>query len=160
MVKSLSAELVEFIESGVSVQVGTRNSAFVPEAVRALGARVEPDRTRVVVFVPSATGARTLQNLAENGRVAVCFSRMADHRTIQIKGRAEDSAPADEKTRAHVDRYRGEFAHNLAFLGLPPRLSYRVSSWPCHAVRLQVESIWVQTPGPGAGEALREGAHA
>lgn len=158
MVQSLSRELVEFVESGVSVQVGTRDSSLVPESVRAIGARVESGRKSIVVFVPVATGARTIANLADNGRVAICFSRMADHSTIQIKGRAREFALASDAERAHVDHYRGEFAQNLAFLGLPPRLSYRVSNWPCHAVRLDVETIWVQTPGPGAGEALRKGA--
>lgn len=157
MAKELSADLIEFVESGVSIQVATRDSALVPEAVRGVGARVAEDHLHLVVFVPAATGARTLVNLADNGRIAVCFSRIEDHRTIQIKGRADAFGPASDEERERIDRYRGEFARNLAFVGMPPRLSFRVNSWPCHAVRFTVESIWVQTPGPGAGDALPEG---
>ncbi|MCB9898119.1 MAG: pyridoxamine 5'-phosphate oxidase family protein [Planctomycetes bacterium] len=160
MTRSLSAELVDFVQSGVSVQIGTRDASLVPEAVRGVGARVEPDRGHVVVFVPAATGTRTLANLEDNGRIAICFSRIADNRTIQLKGRARSVAAARDEDRAVVDRYRGELAQNLAFVGMPPRLSYRISSWPCHAVRVEIETIWVQTPGPGAGEALGQGVDA
>ena len=154
MFRNLSPELADFVQSGVSIQVGSRDSSLVPESARAVGARVESDGARVVVFLPVATGARTLANLADNGRVAVCFSRIEDHRTIQIKGRARSVSPASEQDRARVDRYRGEFTQKLAFVGMPPRLGYRIASWPCHAIEVELETIWVQTPGPGAGEAL------
>lgn len=155
MAEELSEELVAFVESGVSIQVGTRDSALVPDALRAVGARVTDDRNRLDVYLPDATCAQALANLRDNGRVAVCFSRVEDHRTIQIKGRMLELAPAEEGERGVIDSYRAEFAQKLAFVGLPPRLSFRISSWPCHRVRLAVETIWVQTPGPGAGDPLR-----
>ena len=158
MVQDLSPELVQFLESGVSMQVGTRDSCLVPEAVRAVGARVVGSGPEVVVYVPVATGARTVDNLGENGRIAVCFSRIEDHRTIQLKGRVLEVRSATGEERATIDRYRAAFGENLAFVGMPPRLSFRIASWPCHAVRLRVETIWVQTPGPGAGDALGRGA--
>jgi len=157
MPQVLSRELVQFLESGVSMQVGTRDSCLVPEAVRAVGARAVESGREVVVYVPVATGARTADNLAENGRIAVCFSRMEDHRTIQVKGTVLEVRGAAAEERATVDRYRAAFGENLAFLGMPPRLSFRVASWPCHAVRFRVETVWVQTPGPGAGDALGRG---
>lgn len=160
MAQGLSRELSEFVQSGVSVQVGTRDSALVPEAVRAAGAEVEPGGARLVVFVPVATAERTVANLADNGRIAICFSRIEDHRTIQIKGRASAVVAASDAQRARVDRYRAEFAQNLAFVGLPQRLGFRIASWPCHAVTVEIETIWVQTPGPGAGEALGAGVQA
>jgi hypothetical protein len=43
---------------------------------------------------------------------------------------------------------------SLAFIGMPPRLTLRQDSWPCHAVRLRIESVFLQTPGPGAGAPL------
>lgn len=156
MQRSLTEDLVTFVESGVSIQVGTRDSSLVPEAVRGFGASASTDRRRVTVFIPVATSARTIANLNDNRRIAVCFSRIQDHRTIQIKGRMRDIAFADDEHRRLIDTYRAEFGRHLAFVGLPQRLSYRLASWPCHAVHFDVETIWVQTPGPGAGEALRE----
>lgn len=156
MAAQLSVELVELVESGVSIQVGTRDAGRFPEAVRAIGARVERGAAEVTVFVPDATGALTLENCRDNGRVAVCFSRIQDHHTIQLKGRVVEVGPACEEDRGVVERYRGALAASLAFLGMPMRLTYRIAHWPCHAVRFRVESIFVQTPGPGAGDPLAE----
>lgn len=154
MAPKLSAELARFIEAGVAIQVGTRDTCLFPEAVRGIGARVEHGRSEVTAFVPEATGARTFANVLENGRVALCFSRIEDHRTIQLKGRCVELRPALESERELVDRYRRAFAEALAAVGLPLRLTFRIAHWPCRALRMTVESSFVQTPGPGAGEPL------
>jgi hypothetical protein len=154
----ITEELAEFIESGVSIQLGTRDARLVPDCVRLVGARVERGGGEVTVFLPRGTGAKSLANLKDNGRIAVCFSRPADHRSIQLKGRAvslEDALPAD---RPIVDRYRAALADVLSVLGVPPRTLLRIGHWPCTAARFQVESVFVQTPGPGAGDRLRPSA--
>ena len=151
---SISAELRQFLESGVSILVGTRDTRLFPEAVRAVGARVEPGGREVTVLFPEAVGRASAENLRENGRIAVCFSRV-DHRSIQLKGRLVELREGDAADREVVERYRSAWAESLAFIGLPPRLTFRVSHWPCHAARFRVESIFVQTPGPGAGDPLR-----
>ncbi len=153
-------DLFDFIHSGVSMLVGTRDARLCPEAMRAVGARVEADGARLTVFVPEATGARTLANALENGRVAMCCSRPADHKTIQVKGRLLEVAPTGPEERALVERYRFAFAATLAEVGLPQRVTLRLAHWPCHALRIAVESVFVQTPGPGAGEPLGPGAGA
>jgi hypothetical protein len=150
----ISAELAGFLESGISVLVGTRDGSFVPESARALGARVEPGGEELTVFLPAAYGARTVANLKDNGRVAVCFSRPADHRTLQLKGALVELRDATAEERERVDRYRGAYSQTLGFLGLPPRTVLRIAHWPCHAVRFRVEHVYVQTPGPRAGEPL------
>ncbi|HKX45324.1 MAG TPA: pyridoxamine 5'-phosphate oxidase family protein, partial [Planctomycetota bacterium] len=154
MARRLSPELAQFVQSGLSIQVGTRSASLLPEAVRAVGARVEEGGAEVTVFVPAATGARTVANARENGRIAVCFARIEDHKTIQLKGTVVAAEPARDADRELVDRYRGGIAKSLAFFGLPQRLTYRIAHWPAHALRFRVESVYVQTPGPGAGEPL------
>lgn len=151
-------ELFDFIQSGVSMLVGTRDARLCPEAARAAGARVEADGAELTVFVPRATGARTLANVIENGRLAVCCSRPADHKTIQVKGRLVSIEEPGPEERALVERYRLALAKTLAEVGLPPRVTLRIAHWPCHVLRLGVESVYVQTPGPGAGEPLGAGA--
>jgi hypothetical protein len=154
----ITEELAEFIQSGVSIQLGTRDARLVPDCVRLVGARVEPGRKEVTLFLPRATGAKSLANLRDNGRIAVCFSRPADHRSIQLKGRIlalDDATPSD---RPVVDRYRAALSDVLSVLGVPPRTLSRISHWPCTAARFQVDSVFVQTPGPGAGDRLRPAA--
>lgn len=119
-----------------------------------MGARVEPDRRELTVFLPAATADSTLANLRDNGRIAVCFSRAADHRSIQVKGRMLDERAGDEADREVVERYRAAVAQEWGFVGLPSRITFRVAAWPSRAVRLSIESVFVQTPGPGAGAPL------
>ena len=151
----ISSELSRFVESGVSVLVGTRDASLFPESVRALGALAPAGGEEVTVFVPRATAAATVANLGDNGRVSVCFTRIQDHRSLQPKGGLVELRDARADERPAVERYRLQLAENLGWIGLPRRLSLRIASWPCHAVRFRVESVFDQTPGPGAGEALR-----
>jgi hypothetical protein len=147
----IESELAPFLRTGITVLVGTRDRRFVPEGVRAMGARIEPDGAHATVFVPHATGATTVANALESRRIAVCFTRPADHRSIQIKGSVVDVRDAEPRDFALVDTYRDELAQTLGYLGLPPRLTLRVRHWPAHAIRLRIESMFEQTPGPGAG---------
>lgn len=154
MALALSTELAAFAEAGNSILVGSRDARLFPECVRALGARVERGRRELTVFLATAVSATTVANLAENGRIAVCFSRIEDHRSIQVKGRVVSIRAGDEADRAVVERYRGDWTRNLAVIGMPPRISLRQNAWPCHAVRVRIESLFEQTPGPGAGAPL------
>ncbi|MEZ5990246.1 MAG: pyridoxamine 5'-phosphate oxidase family protein [Planctomycetota bacterium] len=158
MREALTPELAGFFESGVSIIVGTRDARLVPDCVRAVGARCDVGSGELRVLVPAATAATSVANLRDNGRVAVCFSRPKDHRTIQVKGRVlaiEDAGPED---RALIDAYRCGLAQELGWVGVPPRITLRIAHWPCHALRIGVEALFVQTPGPGAGELLARAA--
>jgi hypothetical protein len=150
----ISAELASFLESGVSILVGTRDARLFPECTRALGARVEAGGAELTIFLPDATSAVTVDNLRQNGRLAVAFSRAHDLRSFQLKGRLLELCPATESDRDRIERYRCAWAGALAVVGMPPRITLRVVHWPAQAVRVRVEAIFVQTPGPGAGAPL------
>lgn len=149
----ISQELAAFFESGISVLAGTRDGRMVPEATRALGARVEAGGRALTVFLSAATAQRTLANVRDNGRMAVCFTSI-DHKSYQVKGRVTDVRDADAEGRRAILQYRAALAQHFGFVGLPPRLTYRLNHWPAHAVRVAVESVFLQTPGPGAGGEL------
>jgi hypothetical protein len=152
---SISPELAEFLESGIGVLVGSRDARLLPEVVRAFGAKVEAGGREVTVYVPVATAERTLANARDNGRLAVCFAAV-DHRSYQVKGRLLDVRAADEAERGRIERYRAALAQHYGAVGMAPRLTYRITHWPAHALRLAVEAVFVQTPGPGAGGALEK----
>ena len=153
--ETISPDLAEFLEAGISVLVGSRDARLIPESTRAFGARVEPGGKELTVFLPAATAERTLSNARDNGRLAVCFSAI-DHRSYQVKGRLVDVRDADEEDRRAIERYRAGLSKMYGWAGMSPRLTYRINCWPAHAVRLAVETIFLQTPGPGAGVLLRE----
>jgi hypothetical protein len=151
---ALPADLVDFLESGVSILVGTRDASLRPETLRAMGAVVDPGRSKVTLYVPQATGKSTLANLVDNGLIAVTFSRALDHRSIQIKGPCTRVRESDETDRAHQERYRALFIEGLAIVGLPRRISERAAYWPSMAVDIAVTELYEQTPGPQAGVRL------
>ena len=150
----IGPELARFLESGVSVIVGSRDARNLAEVVRGVGARVSADGAEVEVFLPVATAARTVANHRDNGRVALCFARIADHVTIQVKGRMLALGEGQDEDRAVVETYRRALAANLGFVGLPARLGLRIAHWPVHVVRVAVEELFLATPGPGAGGPL------
>lgn len=156
----INGELQEFFESGVSVLVGTRDRLLVPEATRGFGARVLADGAELEVFVPEAWGERTFANLADNGRIAVSVAQPEDHRSVQVKGTSLELRGAAEPDRAAIDRYREALIAKFSAIGYPPSLFHRLNVWPCRVVRLRVESLFEQTPGPRAGVPLAGGGGA
>lgn len=150
----IDPELATFVESGLSILVGSANRRLVPTAMRAVAARVEPDREHLVVYIADATGQRTLADIRENPRLAVTFEKPTTHRGVQIKGAVVDVRPGPEKAPEHVLRQREGFAGELEAVGLSKRLTRRLALEPFHEIRVRIEALFVQTPGPGAGRRL------
>ena len=153
MTASISPDLIPFLQSGISVLVGSRDARMVPEGVRAVGARVEAGGRELTVFVPVVTAERTVANARANGRIAVCFAAV-DHRSYQVMGRIAAVRDADDIDRCVIERYRAALAQHYGEVGMPPCLTLRISHWPAHALRLAVEAVFLQTPGPDAGVSL------
>ena len=78
----ISGEMKAFLESGVSVVVGTRDMGLVPEIVRAWGPVVSEDRRSISLCVAQAASARTLD-------------KPFDHRTNLGRLHASDQRPVD-----------------------------------------------------------------
>lgn len=150
----LSEDLADFVASGVSISLATRNADLEPEGTRGWAAIVDPDRVHVTVHVHSSWAPTILRDLEDNGRIAICFSRPRDHRTCQLKGRYVDSRPSRPGERAEVERQANGFLDDLDGLGYPRRLTSGWKFWPCVALRMRVEDVFHQTPGPGAGERM------
>jgi hypothetical protein len=150
----ISEELASFLESGISILVGTRDADRRPAAMRAMGATVAPDRRSVAIHLPESTSARTLANLRDNGRIAVTFSRPRDHRSIQIKGRVVESRPSTEADRSRQERYSAALVDELETVGMARSTTGRLSYWPSVTVQVVVEERFDQTPGPAAGQKL------
>ena len=157
---SISAELKAFLESGVSVVVGTRDSTFVPEAVRAWGPRVGQDRRSVSLCVALATSGRTLNNLRDNGCVAATFALPTSYKTIQLKGRCVGTARPNPQDLAAVERHRNSFLASTDKIGVPKRFTEGLwqrelmESAVMVKIRFVAEQAFDQTPGPDAGSLL------
>jgi hypothetical protein len=108
----------------------------------------------VSVYLAEVLAQPLLRNIGETGRLALQVSNPADHRTVQIKGRALRSGPALDADRAFVERYVQELAQVVDQLGMPYERIVRMVCWPAIVVELSVDEIYLQTPGLGAGAPL------
>jgi hypothetical protein len=147
----ISEELTAFIESGVSILVGTRDHANRPYGMRGVGVRASADRKSLTVLLPDATGKRALADVRDNGRVAFTFTRPIDHRSIQLKGAVTSVRAATDEERRQAEKYIDDWAGHVEVVGLPRALGSRLACWPSTAVTVRIESVFHQTPGPSAG---------
>jgi hypothetical protein len=149
-----SDAVVTFLGIARSVAAGTCDARGMPHGTRAAAVRIWPDRQHVTLYLADAIAATTLKNVRETGRLALQVSHPIDHRTLQLKGRAANVRPASEDERAYVTQFVLELSHVLDKLGLPLKRVQRMAHWPASALDLCVEEIYLQTPGPGAGQPL------
>jgi hypothetical protein len=140
---------------GMSIVVGTVDAAGWPVTCRATALVGHEDARCVTVYLPLATSAETVANIATSGRVAIVSSCPADHATIQLKGRSRGVRLAGESEAEVVTDQMERLADVLDHVGVPRRLTRRLTSWPAFAVDVQVEEVFDQTPGPRAGARMR-----
>jgi len=154
---AIDDELKAFVESGVSVVVGTRDEGLVPEIVRAWGPHVNRDRRSIRVCVPEATSVRTRTNLVGNGQIAVALSLPSTYETVQLKGRHLRTTRPSAEDLLRVDRHRESFGAVNESIGVPRA---RVEAfWPRElmgsslfvTIHFAVDAVFNQTPGPFAG---------
>lgn len=153
----LDAESAAFLQIGVSINAGACGSDGMPVGVRCCGCKVAPDRSSITLFVSKKQGDPVLRAVRENGALAAVFSQPTTHRTLQIKGRDTRIVPLDPEDVRLVATYRTAFARELSALGYDESLVYTVLSYPASdltALRYTPAEIYVQTPGPKAGERI------
>jgi len=137
--------------------VGTRSADLRPTGRRAFGASIDAEQRIATLFVPACGAERLLANLQDNGHVAATFARPMDSRALQIKGRCMSVHESGVHERALQDRYYAAFSEALLLLGQQPKLLRRVRYFPSFAVTFRIESMFEQTPGPGAGRGVALG---
>lgn len=152
----LPDEVLEFIQSGVSVIVGVVGADGRAQAGRALATRVVAGGV-IRLMYPTDGNAAITTSAQSGGPIAATFSAPLSHRTIQLKAglsRAEHLEPED---RIAVERQMDAFAAVLRTLGFPP---YFVKTFcdnrSTHIGVLSFvpQTAYEQTPGPGAGREL------
>ena len=154
MPAQLPEEVVELIASGVDVYVATRDRELEPESMFAMGIRPHADRAVITVYLPEALSAQTCQNLTDNGDIAITVERPIDHMAVQIKGRSLGVRPSTEQDRELQAVFRAALVEQFAKVGIPRSTTRRLVWWPSIAVDVAIRDIYLQSPGPRAGEPL------
>ena len=147
--------ILRHLEPGRSILVGTVDPAGWPAACRGVALVVDADHEGFTVYVPVATSAETVANLASNGRIAVVASEPVSHSSVQLKGRIRAVRVAREDEEARVRLSIERFADTLDEVGLPRGVTRTMTCWPAFAIEARVEAVFDQTPGPRAGALVR-----
>ena len=150
----ISDELKGFLESGVSINIATRDGGLAPHGTRVWAVLVDADHAHVTAYVAKGAAPRLVADLDDNSRVALAFSRPTDHRSCQIKGVCVAKRPARSSEKDAVLGQFGGFLDQLAAVGIPRVMTAGWWRWPCVALRVRVTDLFHQTPGPGAGEKM------
>jgi|KBSMisStandDraft_5_1062788.scaffolds.fasta_scaffold01017_15 hypothetical protein len=156
----LDEEQASFICSGISMSAASCRSGGVPSLARAVGCRTSADRRAVTVLFAETASAALLEDVRRTGTIAVVFSRPADHRTLQLKGKDALIVPVEAGDAELSSRQIEIFVEGLSALGYQASIVRSVlasSPEDLLAVRFTVEAAFSQTPGPAAGEALQAG---
>ncbi len=148
--------IIMLLRTGVSVMVGTRDTALMPECTRAWGIRVAPDRDTMTILLSETFAGKTLDNLRDNGMLAVTCTRPTDHLTCQLKGRVQRITPVTSVERKLSQQWHREFLAELKAVGVPAELPEAWIVEPTHAVTIAVSEVFDQTPGPGAGKKVSQ----
>jgi hypothetical protein len=150
----IDRELASFLEEGIAIQLGTRSDRLEPNGVRVVAVSVDGDGTHVVAYVPEVSGPQVLPDLEANGQAALVFARPPDERACQVKGKFAGARTATADERAMVQAQWDRWLDRLTTIGVPRPTFDQWVTWPCIAIRVRVNAIFNQTPGPGAGAPL------
>lgn len=142
--------LTAFLERGAAMIVGTVAVDGSPHAQRGWGCSVVGPSTIHLLLDSSDEVQRA--HVAGGGRMAITSADVRDLRSVQLKGRVvrtEDPTPDDlARCDAHNDELFTDIHDTDHF---PRQLTERMVPPGYVVVVVEVEELFDQTPGPGAG---------
>jgi hypothetical protein len=150
--------LLKFLERASLGFAGTRDRDRVPHFHWVAGWSVEPDRANLAFFLGGPFAERLLHDVAECPRLALTIEHIGPHETYQFKGAFAGSRPVGPAERAASERCRERFVRDVLAIdtrwNFTPEGLARYHGGPALVVVLQVDEIYLQTPGPGAGRRI------
>jgi hypothetical protein len=149
--------VIQIADGPAWAHAGTRDASLVPHHHVTWGLRVMQDGLHVEALIPHGFVGKLRENLADNGRLALTVGEPKSHETYQLKGFGEGVREPTDDERTFQARWAEILLRHLAAGGTPEHLREKmklIASLPSTYVRLRVEEIYVQTPGPTAGQRI------
>jgi hypothetical protein len=147
--------IISFLNRATVAVAATRDEKLAPRVHRVSGWRVEPDQESMACFIPEAFTAGLRESLEGNGEFALTIEEIGPHETYQFKGKLLDIAPCSTADLQIFQKVRERFGSVVsAFYGVPEEICRAFVMRPTASVRFRVQAIYVQTPGPAAGQRL------
>jgi hypothetical protein len=157
----IDAAQAAFMQGGVSISAASCGAHPFPSVCRVLACSVSGDRRRLTVMVARACARQLLEDIAQNGRLALVFSQPSTHRTIQIKGGNACAGIPDASLLEAVRSHGDAFVDEVLPLGFPAplvRSLLHCADGDVVAIALTPTAAYDQSPGPRAGAPLQAGA--
>jgi hypothetical protein len=151
----LGPAMVHFLESAVALQIATAGADLRPSSTRGFGCCVEEDRRTLRVCVLEAQAGRFLADLEVGCRVAVNATDVLDLRSVQAKGPLSERRAATLAEQEACRAYAAELVDVFVRIGVPrDGCGGLWHSGAIVVVRVAVDALFDQTPGPDAGRKL------
>src|SRR5438445_9255288 len=113
-VAMIPGKIIRFLEERANAAyAGTRDANLVPCGHRVSGWQVDAAGRTLTVFLPASSAARFLEDVLNNGRIAITFEEVGTHETYQIKGRYLSHRPVRQPEIDIVSRARERFAKGV-----------------------------------------------
>jgi len=151
----ISADVAAFVESPVMILVSTRDSAHRAFIARGSGARFDRRRGQIDVLLCRGQWPDVAGNAVRGAPIAVTVVRPSDYRAFQVKGVIEEVASASEEEQRRATAYVARMLEIMAELGVTKvQLSHTLSDRDLVRISFLPTDLFVQTPGPDAGQRL------
>jgi hypothetical protein len=152
----LDPEIVAFLESGCALIVGTVAADGAPYATRGWGLNiVRRDEPLTVRLLLDAEDPVTIENIRAGGLIALTATSVTTLKSRQLKGRVTSVVAASDADRDRAAQFCDQFYGDINRTEYTPRsLTERLTPAEYVASTIEVDELYDQTPGPGAGRAL------
>lgn len=150
-----SNELRQLIETtGVSMVMSTRDENLWPDLCEVLGLHFNENASKAMLFVSEEHAAKCLSNIKNNGCIAISLSRPCTFQAAQLKGKVANvhamTAEEKDKSLSWSQRFRKE----IQLIGVPNEAAMGLRLKADMTIEVDIENIFIQTPGPQAGQKL------
>lgn len=147
----------DLLNTRCDVVVASRNERLAPSVCWGMGSHVDDDGRRATVWLRRDQAREIVADIRANARLAAVFCVPHTSVALQVKGEDARVRPANAldapRLRAHVDN----LVREIELMHLGEAFTRALFEQPLEelvAIEFTVNSVYEQTPGPGAGQAL------
>lgn len=153
----IPGKIARFVQERANTAgMASRDADLVPHVHRVSGWRLGKDGKTITAYLPALFAEHLLEAMENNGQVAFSLEEYPAHETYQFKGVFVRQRALEAEDRALVATQRERFVRDILPLypEAPVDLIRGYVVEPDVAVEFEVQEIYLQTPGPGAGARL------
>lgn len=158
----IDAALLAKLNQHCDVVLSSGSAAAVPSLCWGMAGRVLDDRRTVEAWVRDDQARQFLADVRATGKVAAVFSEPFTNVAVQLKGRGGSVRAATRDDAAFLREHVGHMVAELARVNFGEAFARNFFEHPwtlLAVVRFEATEVFVQTPGPRAGQPLGR-AHA